>query len=350
MNTKALVILAACTTVLVALVALLGPGRSASPVPDNPGALFPDLPARAADLATIEITTKTDQLTIARRDTAWVLPAKDNYPANIDEVRRLVTQIQTLEPTDRKTADPANHARLGLALPSSDNDTDSTHIRLLTAQGDPVADLLLGNTTNAGQFIRRADADQTWLIDTPINAATSPTAWFDPRPVQVERDEVRRVTIEHPDGETVAIIRTDDDFTLETIPEGRELVGPWAAGQIAGALGFISVTDVSSDAWMQDAEVTTVTYELEPSEGDEQQTLTVRVAERDSRPWAGFLAAGPGAEALNAIVEGWSYQISTFTRDTLTQTLEDQLKPPTTPPDAPAGPEIPAALNPSGEG
>ncbi len=355
MNTKAVLILAAATTVLVALVALLNPGRSGPPVPDNAGALFPDLPARANDLATIEITTNTDQLTLAKQDSAWVLPAKDNYPASIDEVRRLVTQLQTLEPTDRKTADPTNHPRLGLTLPNpsedaADNTNEGTRVRLLTTGGNAVADLILGITTNGNQFIRRADADQTWLIESPIRAEANPTRWFDPRPVQVERDEVRRITIEHPDGETVTVIKANDDFTLENIPDGRELVGPWAAGQIAGALGFINVTDVASDAWMQDAEVTTITYELEPTTddetGDAEQTLTVRLAERNSQPWATFRAAGPGADEVNAITQGWSYQISSFTRDTLTKRLEDLLKPLPEPTETPAGPEIPAALTP----
>lgn len=350
MNTKAVVILAAATTLLIALVALLGPGPSGPSVPDNAGALFPSLAERAGDLTTIEITTGTGALTIARQGSAWVLPAKDNHPANIDEVRRLVTQIQTLEPTDRKTADPANHARLGLALPGAGNDTESTRVRLLTTEGDPLADLLLGITTEGNQFIRRADADQTWLIDTTVPADAEPTRWFDTRPVRVERDEVRRVTIEHPDSETVTVIKADDDFTLEPIPEGRELVGPWAAGQIAGALGFVNVTDVAAGDWMQDAEVTTITYELEPTEGEGEPTLTVRIAERDSQPWASFLAAGPGAEEVNAIVQGWSYQISPFTRDTLTKRLEDLLKPLPDPPAPATGdgadPAIPPALTP----
>jgi hypothetical protein len=360
MNTKALITLTTLTAFLVAVAAfVLRPGAPGGRSPfDAP--LVPDLAERATDLTAIEITTPSASLRLEREGDTWTLPANDGYPADLAEIRRLVTSVQTLTPIERKTSDPANHARLGLDLPertAGSTDTAPTRVRLLAGgsadASDVIADLVLGNTTPGGAFVRAASSDQTWLVAETIDARTDATAWFDARPVQVERTEVARVTIEHPTGPTITIVPDPDTpsaFVIEDVPEGKRVKGPWLAGQTAGALGFLSVLDVrAADAiGFDDVPPVIVTFTLnsagETATDSDASALTVHVAEINGTPWVTFRSTGPGADAADAVTQGWAYEIAPFTRDALARTPEDLFEdePTTTTGDEPTPPAVTA--------
>ncbi|MEM7754251.1 MAG: DUF4340 domain-containing protein [Planctomycetota bacterium] len=361
-NAKLFRMIVGAATALFIAAAFLNRQGSRPVRTEAPQTLVAGLEARAGDITRIEITTPDGSLELVRTESRWTLPSKDGYPVDLEAVRTLVAGLASLEIIDQKTANPDNHGRLGLAVPTDPgSDTEPamaqapTRVRLLAADGSAVADVIVGNRAPTGVFVRTADDDQTWLADSAPETSIDPADWFDQRPVQVERDQVRTVTLTHPDGEVVRIVKNEDTFELAELPEGTEPVGPWQAGQPGGALAFLTVEDVrATDAiGFDDTEQVVVQYELvgEDADAAEQPTLTVRVAEIEGTPWATFAAAGPGADDVNAITEGWAYAIPAFTRDSLTRRIADLTQPIEPEPidDAAgglAGPEVPAALTP----
>jgi len=378
MNAKAVAIFAATTAALTAAAVLLTANRggSVAPGPADAGAsLAPDLAERSGDIARIEILSDSGRLELVRTDDRWTLPARDGYPAELDGIRALAAELRAMQLVERKTASAANHERLGLNLPEPPADSPDdivppasdapVRVRMLDADGTPIADIVLGNRSPSGVFVRAAGSDQTWLAAAAPNPMPDPENWYDQRPVQAERDAVRSVTVTHPDGEVVRIVPSDDDgFELDELPEGTEPVGPWQAGQPAGALGFLTVEGVRSaeSLGFADAEHTVVSYELDAADDDagegETPTLTARVAEIDGRTWATFEAGGPGADDVNGITEGWAYALPTFTAESLTVRTADLVEAVETPIDEPSGPvapfevpeDIPDALAPPGDG
>lgn len=354
-GTKRFLLIAGVTAVIAAAAAfIVGQGGSTAAEDGTPERLVTDLADRAGDIARIEIVSGSGTLELVRTDGRWTLPANDGYPADLTKVRELVAGIEAIEPVEQKTANPANHARLGLNTPEPDDDDDApagapVRVRLLAEDASTIADVILGNRTATGVFVRTAGADQTWLAESVPDASSEPNGWYDQRPVQVERDEVRTVTIEHPDGETVRIVRDGEGFKLAELPEGTQPIGPWQAGQTAGALGFLTVEDVRAASAIEfdAAERTTVTFELEPTDDAESPSpgLIARVAEVEGRAWATFEATGPGAEAVNETTRGWAYAISSFTRDALVKRTGELVEP-IEPADDSGGPEVPAALSP----
>ncbi|MEM1184293.1 MAG: DUF4340 domain-containing protein [Planctomycetota bacterium] len=377
MNTKAISIIALLAAALIAASVLLT-GQALTPAAPEPDVLVPGLEEKLSGVTTIEVTSGDDALEIRAADAGWTLPSKDGYPADPEAVGRLVSELIAMELIERKTASAANHDRLGLALKTTDTGADegsddapspatppattpTARIRLLGQAGATVADIVLGNRSNAGVFVRSADADQTWLADAAPSVTADAASWFDQRPVQVERDEVESVTVEHPDGEVVRIISVGDSFELAELPADSQPIGPWQAGQTAGALGFLTVEDVKSAASLgfDEAETVVASFVLkadsgfddaeDPSEADdvsdgdldedtepvpdpvedtsESPTLIARIAEIDGTAWVTFQAGGPGAEDVNAITSGWAYAVSTFTRDALVKRVADLVEP-----------------------
>ena len=362
MKPQQTVIIAGAMVVIVAIAALMRSNTPTSGGSDLPETLVPELSEALPSVRTIELTNAEGSISITSTDTGWVLPANDNYPASTEAVVTLVNGLENLTIAERKTANADNHARLGLALPENADDASPTaRIRLLAEDGSPVADVVLGNRDANGVFVRNADEAQTWLADSAPTVSTEASAWFDTQPVQVERDEVRTVTITHADGEVVRITKVEDSFVLAELPDGTEPIGPWQAGQVAGALGFLNVESVRSAASLGFADTarSAVLFELEPTKVAEDgepaadaapPTLVIEVAEIEGSPWATFTAARPGAGEVNATTEGWAYRLTAFTRDALLKRTADLTR--AIEADATAGPvvpDVPAPLTPPGD-
>jgi len=250
--------------------------------------------------------------------------------------------LAELEPVEFKTRDPENFERLQLGLPTVDADAFQEgvnapkRVRVLTRDGDALADVILGKeeigTGPPELFVRRAREDQSYLAEGRVEASVEPTQWIDRAPVRISRSDVERVEVTTPEGDTYTIVREEAEgetgspsFTLEEIPEGKELASPGIAGSVAGALSFLNVEDVSKTFDLpDDAARGTLVFTM-----TDGMTLTVTVADRseegDLPRWATFEAAGEGAVEINGTVDGWAYQLPRSVARNLQRPLDDLL-------------------------
>ena len=223
--------------------------------------LAPALAERADEIATITISSgDTDPVVLTRdpdrENDGWLLASKADFPAEPDRVRQLITTLSELRTVEPKTAKPELHNRLAVQWPDdTDRDPEDfsprpTLVSITDADGEPIAEIVLGETTYAGggprQYARLLGDNQSWLVNASVTIPRGPLGFVNTRFVELPRDSVQSVTITHADGETLELTRDDPDadFTVANLPEGATMKNQALANNTGNALAFVNFTDV----------------------------------------------------------------------------------------------------------
>lgn len=330
------------------------------------GRLAPDLAARGNAAARIEISSGEDSVVLTRDGETWRVQSKGGYPADADKVRKLVTSLSELRTVEAKTAKPERFALLSLQWPDTAGDDPKegfaprpTLVRISDADGGAIAAVVLGKPSFDGgttrQYARLLDAGRCWLVSEKIDAPADAMRWLNARFIELPRESVRRVTITHPDGETLALSRLDkdSDFTVEEIPDNMSLISEGLANQVGYALSFVNFTDVGKADEGDPTGV--VTAEFETFDG---MTVTLRIIPggeggAEDGGWVTASAAGEGGEDLNARFKGWRFRLPTPTIQSLMKRPSDLLEETKSGPQGPEAPgegDVPTLLRPPGDG
>lgn len=229
MNRKTFTILLVVAAVLVVL-AVIGqrPTGTGSIAGDSAGTLL--LPALTGDLEDIEeilIDGAGGQrlVSLERSDGNWIVAELDGYQADGSAVNSLLIALAEARVAEEKTANPEFHSRLGVeAIDSAD--ATGIEITLVAADADRYA-VVLGDAYSGGQrYARIAEDALSVLIDRSPEAGQDPSDWVATEIIDIAADRVQRVEISHDDGEHLTIRKTtrdDTNFTVDAIPDGREL-------------------------------------------------------------------------------------------------------------------------------
>ena len=95
--------------------------------------------------------------------------------------------------------------------------------------------------------MRKPGGAQSWLVKANLDLKEKNVDWLDKKVLEVKRDRVRSVEVKHTDGEVVHVDREkpeDTNFTLQNIPEGKDLTYPTAATGMSSALEWVNFEDV----------------------------------------------------------------------------------------------------------
>ena len=373
MTSKTLIVLAAALAVL-ALVAVLGQREDAPQTQVN--TLFlPELEASLGDIDRVRVVRAGNETvaTLERGPESWGIAEKQGYPADIAKIRGALLALAEARIVEQKTANPEYYERLGVAPVESE---DTRGIELTAYAGDDVrASVIVGDSDAANlQYVRASDAETSYLVDRKIDVPRDAVGWIDTSILDVSSSRVASVTIEHPDGETVRIKKDAEDqtnFSVEDVPEGRELSYPGVANVIANTLRDLRLDDVAAADGELPDETTRTTFQT-----FDGLVVTATSFERDGGQWVRFEAAvaedgaGDGdeadaassepaaeadgdsaapaeaaeaaeaaekdedagvdvhaeAEQINARVSGWEYQIPSYLFGQLTRRMEDLLR------------------------
>ena len=204
-------------------------------------------------------------------------------------------------------------------------------------------EVIVGDSTGSSQaYVRKAEDAQSYLIDRDPEVGSSATEWLATDILSLPGNRIQQVTVTHPDGESLEILKQTSEqtnFTVEGIPEGRELQYESVANVMSNVLANLSLQDVESRT--QGDEPVTIT-EFRTFDG---LVLIAELIERGEDAWVAFevtyeppsqsaedLASEDGpdpdseARELAEQLAGWRYQIATYQFDQLTRRMSDLLR------------------------
>ena len=137
---------------------------------------------QAADVAAVVIREPGATLTLQRRDDSWIIAERAGFPADLEQVRRLVLAVLGLKVGATESIGERDRARLGL-------DGKGTQLEFRGADGKPLAMLVVGKKyfkrepENAdaapadGRFVMQPEAPGTVIIVAdPLALATARSA------------------------------------------------------------------------------------------------------------------------------------------------------------------------------
>lgn len=362
MTTRTLIGLGLALVVL-ALLAFYGQREDTVAMQDG-GRLMPDLQASLDEVDRLSVAGAESATiaTVERRENAWIVTEKDGYPADVVKIRQVLLDLAEANIVEQKTSNPDYYDRLGVQ--PIESDTAVGVAVTAAADGTTFPTVIVGDLAATGyRYVRRSDEAVSYLVDRALDIPRSTSEWVDPAIVDVRGARVRQVTIEHPDGETLRVTKDDaaqTNFTVENIPEGRELQYPGVANVIGNALRELRLEDVESSASPPEGAPEPVRVEFRTFDG-----LVVSAVgyERDGEAWVEFSAsvdtqeAGAAAEstddnqegaepeagertaaaetendpdeeaaAINERVAGWRYRIASYQFDQMTRRMNDLLQ------------------------
>ncbi len=254
MSPRTLRILAVVVVVLFAAVWLVNRQRDAQPAAS--ALLLPGLEDRLDEIKAVTLTDEDGSLRIERRENEWVVPAKGGYRADTAKLRGLLLGLAEAKKVEQKTANPELYGRIAVLDPTKageekDGGDDADKAGVLVASeglGDADFAVILGDSAQRDyRYVRIADEATSWLVDRNPDVPDSATGWLVRDITDLDATRVQSVTIRHADGATIRIRKDSEDaanFTVEDIPEGRELSYASVANSIAAALDNLKLDDV----------------------------------------------------------------------------------------------------------
>lgn len=330
------------------------------------GMLIPDLKERLNDVSEVRITAAGDEdaVTLVRGESQWSVQQKSGYAADTGKIRQLLLGLADARLREAKTSNPENYHFLALQDISSP-DAQGVQVALAGVESVPV---IVGKTAaDVGEatYARLAGASKSWLVSGRIDVATEPLDWLNRDVVDLPASRIQSVSVRHPDGETLRLSRPERStprFTVESIPQGRELSSPTAAEPMGSVLQNLQFDDVlpASEAAMEAPVVTqyrlfnglvisvesvlqedgkplismrvafdeALASEFLPPVEDFETVAGEVAAETSSESAPSFTAAMEEAEALNARLSPWAFRIPTYKNQQMTRRMDALLKAP----------------------
>ena len=314
MNPRSLMILIVATLiVLVATVVTLQSRESSVRGDTGSEKLFPALMPAINDVATVEIRHEDEETTLRRKDGAWGVAQKSDYPVDVEPVKKLLIALGELSTVEAKTSDPERYAKIGVQEPGPGS--DSSLVTVKGAGGEVLASLIVGKAhegkggLGSGRtYVRKPGEAQSWLVKGEVELKEGPEGWLQKEILKIPRDRIRAITITHPagaDGAAGEVVRVDRatpeeaNFTLHDIPAGKELSYPTVAGSMANALEWLNLEDVVPASTI---DFTTAAGPVARFETFDGLVLTVRTKDQDAKTYARFEASqvAPPAEPAAA--------------------------------------------------
>ncbi len=182
-------VLAGLATVLLLLV-IFATERDDRPLSEEHSWFLPRLRADTSALDKVVLWSSKGKLTLEKKNNQWVLPQKDNYPADLRAVVEFILPLREMKTLEKKTAQPALLPQLGL------DEQQGTHV-ILMAGDTMLGDFVLGKTSRHGQggFVRRATESQAWLVNKMLFAPLSPLPWLNRKVLDVAPDSLLAIRV-----------------------------------------------------------------------------------------------------------------------------------------------------------
>jgi dipeptidyl aminopeptidase/acylaminoacyl peptidase len=237
----------------------------------------------------VEAGNKT-AVTLDRVSDGWTVAERGGYAADIPKVRETLIKLAEAKLNEGKTANPERHALVGVEDVAK---AEAKGMRV-ELEGKINAKVVVGNfsTQGSGTFVRRNDEAQAWLANGNLVLDRDASNWLAKDLLDIGSARIMSVTLGR-EGESFVVAKTSpeqENFALERIPPGREVLSEFEANGIASVLAGLRFDDV----------VKAETVVAEPG-----SSISARFATFDGLVVhvTGFTAGGRNFVSLNAEVD-----------------------------------------------
>ena len=313
--------------------------------------LFPELVAKANDIAEVTLKGADGAFTVKAKDGAWT--TESGYPASREKIARIVVGLAGMTRVEPKTDNPSKYPLLEVDAP----DKPDAKGRLLTvkdAKGATLAEVILGKSASdqigggkAAQYARLPSEPASWLVEGRVDARPTPDSFVDTAVLSLDREAVEAARFIRPDGSVLELRKTgktgdgQSKYEVAGLPAGAKLKSEADPRFAATDLATLDFTDVRP---AKDMASPASKVELDMAKG---LKLGFGLTEEDAKAWVtvSVLASGEdkaAADAIAARTKGWEFQVSDYKAKQFKKTLADLIEPAATPEPATQAPEAPA--------
>ncbi len=317
------------------------------------GLYYPDLRDRLNDVAKISSRQGELVTTLERKDGKWLMAERGGYPVDASKIRAFLSGMADLTKLERKTDNPELYTKLDLEDPAA-SDTKSIQFTLNAEDDSTLADLVVGKDRSSASdldkrdlYVRTPDDPQSWLVESDIKVHRSQLEWLDPKIVNIHRDRIEQLFVDHPFGDDVFISRDApdvEDYTLKDLPEDKQLEYKFQLKDMANAFTSLDFDDVGVNEGVDFSAEGVLRATLDTFDG---MRIVMQLGDRDGEKWAQFQADQSGRdidvdmelsehlkdadslakeiEELNAYWDGWIYRVRDFKLESITRAKSELL-------------------------
>ena len=329
----------AVAMVILAVLALFHQAREVAPH-YTPHSFLPGLASEVRDVARVRLDSKSGTVDVVfKPDRGWIVASHGDYPASFEKVRETLVGLAAMQTIEPKTARPDWLHFLDLTAPPKG---DGIAITLQDGHGRTVASVITGKNEDIGDpsgatglFVRRSNANQSWLVRSVFTPKTTQTDWLDKQVVDVDASKIREADVEPMNGPAYELRRDkpgDSDLKLVNLPKGREISYPGAADGIAGTISNFTFDDVKPSREFDFSDGHATRLIARTFDG---LIITVQAIKQGQEFWATVSAdAVPGkagaqrqARTIDSRASGWAYKLPPYKGQQIMTTLDSLLKP-----------------------
>jgi hypothetical protein len=296
-----------------------------------------EIEGRLADIASVAVYKK-GQVFKARslEGGKWVLSSKNNYPIDIQKIRKIVLDAASLKLVEKKTSNPERFKTLSVETPKEE-ESEGIRIIFYDKEAEALADFIVGKArrtqtnVNASQiYVRKTNENQVWLVSGAISVDLSAKTLLGSERFKVDATRIKSISRK--------FLTEAKDYTIarEETGGGFEFVKPknvslGEAGKaslliISQALEEIDFESVKTSEEVDFVRKQTITTNYKTFDGLQ---MTVKAYNDGKYTWVRLSAKAlddtqeEAVKEINEVVEGWSYAVKENIGKALTMTLKD---------------------------
>lgn len=270
-------------------------------------------------------------VTLNKHGSSWKIHERDDYKANISQIRRLVVSLLEASIVEEKTSNPELYTRLGVEDISLD---DAQGAQVTLHYGEQSVSLIVGKPgpqLNKNRYVRKTNEITSWLVDRKIDVKHDLTYWLEKDLFSVEPHEIVKVTIIAEKSSPMIIVHQHDEndsedsshFKVTNLTDSNAYVVDAELQQITNALSSFQLLDVAEEKLVADRPVSlNIQYQL--SDGT---IVALQAYDLDGEHYASINVNGPAdfVSSIKPRTKGRVFKLPNVTYDAMFKKEEDVL-------------------------
>lgn len=297
-------------------------------------------------IAVIIVGGGEEEVKLVRRRQNFVVENLDNYPAETDEINKLITICLDIMTEQLYTDNPENFETLGVTKKDARN-----LVEFFGADSNLITGVMIGKQKKGSEgigYVRRVEDNKVYVTAKQIPwIKKRATDYVNQELLNVEREDIDSVTVSSPDDTYVLRAGDNDTITLDNLPKDKSFKQD-VAKSVFLALASVRFDDVNAESKLKDLtfdkryicrlkDSTTYTIWLAKdadkwfikcdAEFTDQTPVTITQGQADSeeelKKKEAKLLAQAHAEEFSRKHRGWIYQIPDFKAVNMTKPLTE---------------------------